>query len=183
MTPVTPNWAPFILVSREERAPAPRSLNSLEGKLDRLRAAAFAELQARHAFEWAANHFIEAPASLRNAWKGLALAEDRHLQWLLRRLAELGGRPEDRPVSDQLWVSLTERHSTAAAFAHAMATAEERGRIAGLRFHEGLAQDDPETARIFQRIAEEELEHIELAQRYFPDGPVVPPPPAPRASL
>jgi uncharacterized ferritin-like protein (DUF455 family) len=114
--------------------------------------------------------YTEAPASLRTAWKGLALAEDRHLGWLLRRLADLGGKPEDRPVSDQLWVSLTERCQTAGEFAHAMATAEERGRVAGLRFFEGLQSSDPETAGLFQRIAEEEIEHIALAQRYFPDA-------------
>jgi uncharacterized ferritin-like protein (DUF455 family) len=165
-----PDWNPFVVVPRGERSPAPRSLNSWEGKLDRLRAAAFAELQAREAFLWAANTLTEAPLPLRTAWRGLAHAEDRHLQWLLRRLQELGGKPQDRPVSDQLWVSLTENAPSAEAFAYAMATAEDRGRIAGLRFFDGLRESDPETALIFQKIALEEEEHIALAERYFPDS-------------
>ena len=164
---ITPDWSPFSVAPREVRSDAPRSIDSPEGIADRLRAAAFAEIQAREAFNWAAERYDDAPAACRSAWRGLALAEERHLNWLLARMRELGIDVGARRVSDQLWVSL---HSckTAREFAHYMANAEERGRRAGERFHQAMAASDPVTADIFGRIAAEEIEHIRLAERYFP---------------
>ena len=163
-----PNWAPFKICNRDERALSPRSIHSVEGIGDRLRTAAFAELQAFHAFTWGADTFTDAPASLKSAWRGLALAEERHLGWLLKRLSELGLEVKERGVSDWLWISLT-NCKTAKEFAVFMASAEERGRLAGVRFHETLLPVDPVTAKIFGKIAEEEVEHIRLAQTYFPE--------------
>ncbi len=164
-----PDWSPFQVVPRGERSEPPRSIHTMQGVGDRLRAAAFAEIQARDAFEWAAGKFGDAPADLRSAWRNLAHAEQRHLDWLLRRMTELGIPLEERRVSDQLWISLTSCTS-ARDFAVYMANAEERGRRAGERFHAELLERDPETARIFGKIAEEEIAHIELARRFFPEG-------------
>jgi len=161
------DWAAFRLAEPGQHADAPRSIHTREGVGDRLRAAAFAEIQARDAFLWAASTFTDAPEGLRVDWRGLASAEERHLQWLLRRLTELGFAPEDRKVSDQLWYSLTSC-KTAENFAHFMATAEDRGRRAGERFFEQLRDRDPVSAEIFRKIAEEEIEHIRLAERYYP---------------
>ena len=161
------NWAPFELAPQGTRSDAPRSIDSSEGVGDRLRAAAFAEIQARDAFYWAADKFEDAPAELRQAWRMLAASEQRHLDWLLRRMSELGVGVGDRKVSDNLWHSL-QSCKTAREFALYMASAEERGRRAGVRFHEAMRVRDPETASIFGKIAEEEIAHIALAQRYFP---------------
>ena len=164
----TPDWKGFNVVPRGNHAPGPRAVNTREGVLDRLRAVAFAELQARESFYWASEHFkAEAPDACLRAWHGLGLAEDRHLNWLLRRLEELGGKLDERPVSDQLWVSLRSCKQ-ADEFAHKMASAENRGRIAGERFVQGMKAFDPISAEIFRKIAEEEIEHIRLATRYFP---------------
>src|SRR5690242_14284008 len=100
------NWAPFVVVSPGQRADLPRSLETPEGVGDRLRSAAFAEVQAQDAFLWAANRFSDASPALTRAWKALAQAEQRHLDWLLRRMSELGVSVEARRVSDQLWRSL-----------------------------------------------------------------------------
>jgi uncharacterized ferritin-like protein (DUF455 family) len=164
----TPDWEPFRVLPRSERTKAPRAIETRDGIGDRLRAAAFAEIQAYYAFLWGAARFEDAPVELRANWRGLAMAEERHLGWLLRRMEELGIDIQDRPVSDWLWVSLTSCLS-AREFAVFMASAEERGRRAGVRFHEALSAIDPETSRIFGRIAEEEVEHIRLAERFFPD--------------
>lgn len=154
-----------------------------------MRAAAFAEIQAREAFRWAASRFEDAPAEARRAWLALAHAEEKHLNWLLKRMEELGIAIDARPVSDQLWQSFV-RCETAETFSWFMASAEERGRKAGERFRDALLQTDPVTARIFGQIALEEIDHIALATRYFgyspekkpPDAqrPVLPNPPAPR---
>lgn len=161
------NWEPFRIAPRGTKSDAPRSLETPEGVGDRLRSAAFAEIQARDAFLWAASHYTDAPESLKRAWTGLAQAEQRHLEWLLRRMEELNVDVRERQVSDQLWISLTSCQS-AKEFALYMASAEERGRKAGVRFHQALFATDPTTAEIFGKIAEEEVAHIALAYKYFP---------------
>ena len=164
------NWEPFRLSPAGTRPDLTRSLDTNEGIGDRLRAAAFAEIQAREAFLWAASHFDDAPLSLRAAWKGLALAEQRHLDWLLNRMRELEIDVKERMVSDYLWISLISSRN-APEFAHFMASAEERGRKAGARFHQAMYKRDPITAKIFGKIAEEEVSHIALAYEYYPLPP------------
>lgn len=163
------HWAPFAIAAHGTHADAPRSLTSKPGIGDRLRAAAFAEIQARDAFLWGAEHFSDAPQNLRTAWRGLAAAEQRHLDWLLKRMQELEVDIAERKVSDLLWISLVSC-KTAQEFAIYMASAEERGRRAGERFHQGLLEIDPISAEIFGKIAREEVEHIELARKHFPDA-------------
>lgn len=162
------NWFPFVLAPTGKFAPAPRSIKTAEGVADRLRAAAFAEIQAKEAFLWASQNYTDVPADLRGAWRVLSVAEDKHLGWLLTRMSELGIDPAAREVSDFLWQSF--RGCTSGRqFALFIANAEERGRIAGERFYHQLKGTDSITAEIFRKIAEEELEHIELARRFFPD--------------
>ncbi len=161
-----PDWSPFKLAQSGSKGDAPRSIDTPEGIGDRLRTAAFAEIQAREAFIWASGRFEEAPEELRRIWKSLALAEDRHLRWLLSRMQELGVALDERRVSDQLWISLRSCQ-TAREFALYMASAEQRGRIAGEKFHQAMIKRDEITAEIFRKIAEEEVEHIAVASRYF----------------
>ncbi len=163
----TPSWSPFLLAEPGAHGDAPRSIRTPEGVGDRLRAAAFAEIQAREAFLWAADRFEDADPRLRQAWRRLAESEQQHLDWLLARMRELGVSISERRVSDFLWQSLI-GCQTAREFAHYMANAEDRGRRAGERFHQNLAQTDPVTAAIFEKIAAEEVGHIALASRFFP---------------
>jgi uncharacterized ferritin-like protein (DUF455 family) len=164
----TPNWGPFAVLPREERAKGPRAIVSKEGIGDRLRAAAFAEIQAYYAFLWAAERFEDAPEMLRTNWRGLASAEERHLGWLLARMEEIGVDVRERGVSDWLWYSLIQC-KTAQEFAVYIANSEERGRVAGLRFCEAMMSVDSTSAEIFGKIAEEEIEHIRLAAKFYPD--------------
>ena len=162
-----PDWRPFRICARDERAPKSRSIQCPDGVGDRLRTAAFAELQAFHAFRWGAERFTDASPDLRAAWRELAIAEARHLDSLLKRMRDLGLAVDARPVSDWLWTSLI-GCTSAREFARFMASSEERGRVAGVRFEEALRAVDPITAAIFGTIAEEEIEHIRLAERFFP---------------
>ena len=173
--PPTPDWSPFSVAEPGAHPEAPRSIHQLEGIGDRLRSAAFAEIQAREAFLWAAQTFADASQELREAWKCLAEAEEKHLRWLLARMEELGIDVRARKVSDHLWRSF-QSCKRAQDFAIFMANAEERGQKAGFRFYEALLAKDPITAKIFGKIAEEETSHIALAKKFFPDsdhGPVI----------
>lgn len=169
-----PAWGPFAVLPPNERPKGPRAMTSREGIGDRLRAAAFAEIQAYYGFLWAAEKFDDAPEALRVNWRGLALAEERHLNWLLNRMAELGIAVDERGVSDWLWTSLL-KCANAREFAVYIANSEERGRLAGARFCEAMMAVDPTTAKIFGKIAEEEVEHIRLATKFYPDAAVVSP--------
>jgi uncharacterized ferritin-like protein (DUF455 family) len=158
------NWAPFAVCEPDAFAAAPRGINTAEGLGDRLRVAAFAELQARDAFRWAADTLLDASPALRATWRRIADDENRHLQMLLGRMAELGVAPEARLVSDRLWRSLRACKSTKDFVAY-MKTAEERGRAAEESFRRQFAERDPVTSAIFGKIADDEAEHIALAAR------------------
>ena len=167
MTILHPDFAPFKVAPCSQHGDAPRAISSLEGIGDRLRAAAFAELQAEAAFTWAANTLTDAPPLLIETWKELAHAERRHRNWLMNRLVELGIDPAEKQVSDLLWHSLV-ACTTAQGFAHYMASAEERGRKAGERFYLAMREVDLKSAEIFKKIADEEVAHIETAFRFYP---------------
>lgn len=169
---LVPDWTPFVVAPDGGRGASPRGLTTREGLGDRLRAAAFAELQAREAFGWAAERFVDAPPRLRATWRSLAESEDQHLGWLIGRMADLGVDPAAREVSDALWRSLTSCPD-ARTFSYWMAEAEERGRQAGQRVGDKLQDRDPESAAIFTKIAREEIAHIAVAARFFdpPGGP------------
>ena len=180
----TPDWSPFNVLPVGEKPPRTRSVRTPEGVGDRLRATAFAELQAREAFLWAAETFEDVPDELRRAWQGLAAAEDKHLRWLLKRMTELGISITERAVSDFLWQSFISCTS-GAQFAEFMASAEERGQTAGERFAADMAEVDPISAALFERIAIEEEGHVAIERKFFPkvhsaQAPVEPKPPVPR---
>lgn len=158
------DWSPFVVCAPEEYAPAPRGLGSPEGLGDRLRTAAFAERQAFAAFLWAADTFTDASDELRAAWRRIGLEEELHLNLLLTRMNELGVAVAARPVSDRLWRRLIQS-KTASEFSVLMRDAEARGQAAEESFRKSLAQRDPVTAAIFGRIADDEAEHLALADR------------------
>lgn len=152
------DWSPFVLCPAGERPPSPRAISTPDGVGDRLRTAAFAELQAREAFLAAAERF-NVPE-----WRQIAAEEDKHLGWLLARMKQLGVDPVARPVSDALWRSLS-ACCDLRSFAEWMYTAEERGRDAEVSFSRTLAQSDPVTAAIFAKIAADEEAHLAVGRK------------------
>jgi rubrerythrin len=155
------DWRPFIVCNPGEKPPYPRSLNTREGLGDRLRFVAFAEKQATHAFQ-IASEIYDVPEPVKKIWRTLAKEEDKHLSWLIRRMTELNVVADERPQGLSLWQSF-DRCETPMQFAIFMANAEDRGRNAGEQFYQTLLNHDPQTARLFQQIVKEEIEHIRLA--------------------
>ena len=163
------DWKPFLVCGPDETAPAARGMNGPDGIGDRLRVAAFAERQAFAAFAWAADVLPGASPELRDAWRRLAKEEEFHMNLLLTRMEELGVRVDARAVSDRLWRRLTSCRD-ASEFAAQMRVAEARGQAAEETFRRTLAGRDPVTAEIFGRIADDEAEHLALADRLL--GPI-----------
>lgn len=159
------NWEPFVVCPPEQYAPGARGMGGPDGLGDRLRTAAFAERQAFAAFLWAAETLTDASEELRAIWRRIGLEEEVHLNLLLGRMKELGVKVGERPVSDRLWRRLTQC-KTATEFAAAMREAEARGRAAEESFRRSLAERDPVTAAIFGRIADDEAEHLAVADRH-----------------
>ncbi len=157
------DWSPFKIGTTLK----PRPLNSIEGIVDRIRIAAFAERQAHYAFLEAARIFAnEVPEDLVQAWKTIAMEEAKHESWLLKRLVEINHDVAELPVGVGLYNSFCKCQSPR-EFTFYISDSEEKGRLAGLKFVEALKSRDPESARIFSDIAFEELDHISLASKYF----------------
>jgi uncharacterized ferritin-like protein (DUF455 family) len=154
-------YQPFSL--DVQRPAAIRKLQAVGGVEDRLRLVAFAELQARDLFLWGAEKFSAAPAEWRQAWISFAPVENRHAQMLLNRMVELGVSPGAKTVSQKL-SELCRAAPTAEMFLFLLASAEERGMDAGFVLGQEMAAVDPISAALFQQIAEEEREHVEMAK-------------------
>jgi hypothetical protein len=84
------------------------------------------------------------------------------------RMGALGVDPAARPVSARLWDGLAACRG-AEEFEVLIAKAEERGRLAGERFRTAMRSVDPESAAVFGRIADEEVAHVALARRFYPE--------------
>jgi uncharacterized ferritin-like protein (DUF455 family) len=160
------NTGPFQLSPQGQRPPGPRSVESAAGIGDRLRTAAFAELQAIHAFGWAADKFADAPEGLCDDWRAQIPEEVIHYELIVKRMEELGVDPAERPVSVRMWETL-QTSVDARDFCILIASAEEWGRKAGVLLAETLEEDDPQTAAIFRRIADDEEAHVALAKIYY----------------
>lgn len=154
-------WSPFQI--RTHKPDAIRALTAPGGVEDRLRVVAFAELQARDAFRWGAARFPEAPAEWREAWLRFAEVEDRHAQMLLDRMGALGLDAGTRAVSDKL-TRLCHLAEDAVTFLFLISSAEERGMEAGFTLGQQMKTVDAESAAVFDQIAHEEVEHVEMAK-------------------
>jgi uncharacterized ferritin-like protein (DUF455 family) len=154
-------WRPFK--TRLVKPDLIRAISTKEGIADRLRVVAFAELQARDAFLWGVERFPEAPADWRKSWAEFALVEDRHAQLLLNRMSELGVDPGERWVSDKL-TKLCKEATDPVTFLFCLSSAEERGMEAGMALGKQMQPHDAISAAIFAQIAQEEVEHVNMAK-------------------
>lgn len=153
-------WIPFQVAAQADSV---RALGVPGGVEDRLRLVAFAEIQARDLFRWGAERFAaEIPAAWGAKWREFAEVEDLHAQLLLTRMQELGLDPGARKVSNKLH-RLCHSAADAVLFLFLLAGAEERGRDAGLVLGKQMQAVDAQSAALFRRIAEEEMEHVAMA--------------------
>ncbi|MBN2715406.1 MAG: ferritin-like domain-containing protein [Deltaproteobacteria bacterium] len=159
-------WEPFVLAAPDQKVPFPKPMSHTEGLGDRLRIAAFAELQAVRAFGWAAEHFRDVSMEVINGWERQIPEEKLHFRLIMERMNNLGIQPHQKPVSAQLSETLYQCQ-TGKAFAIEIATAEHRGRLAALKMAAYLENRDPVTARVFLRIARDEVAHVQLVIDHF----------------
>lgn len=155
-------WAPFQI--QLQKPDLIRGMGSEEGIGDRLRVVAFAELQARDAFQSGVDRFSRAvPEYWSKQWLAFAKVEARHAQMLLDRMKVLGVSISARKVSDKL-TRLCKTAQDPIVFLFCLASAEERGMEAGNQLKDLVAKYDPISAAIFEEIASEEVEHVRAAK-------------------
>ena len=174
------------LEMRGGAAPLPRPGELADPALRAICLARFAhhELMAVELFAWALLRWPEVPAGLQTAWLAALADEQIHCGLYLARLADLGTRLEEHPQSDYFWKQIpgieASPHGPRAFLAGLGLTLEQ----ANLDFT-GVYRDafrragDEASARVFERVYRDEIQHVALAARWmerlspeFPDDPV-----------
>lgn len=160
---ISEDWKPFRVGPRQDRI---RAMSTPEGIGDRLRAVAFAEIQARDGFRFGLETFPEAHPELRGYWERFATMEEEHAQLLIDRALEVGADLGERVVVPNLWQMFIQAKD-ADFFLYLISTAEARGLEVGRMMVEPMRAVDPISAAIFDKIADDEVEHIEAAQKFL----------------
>lgn len=156
-------WLPFAVAAKADRM---RSILAPEGVGDRLRAVAFAEIQARDGFQWGLDTFPNAKPELRRVWAELRDMEAEHAQILLNRAQELGISLSARKVAPTLY-RMFQTAASVETFLYLISTAEARGREVGLTMVEPMRSIDAESAAIFEKIAADEADHVAIADSFL----------------
>ncbi len=155
-----------------ERLPGPNQLADPSARATCLRRFAHHELMAVELFAWALLLWPEVPRSLRRAWLRTLHDEQRHLGLYLGRLHELGSDLSDEPLSDYFWKHAASIHAGARGplgFLSAMGlTLEQANLDFTLLYRDAFRRaGDEESARVSQRVHDDELGHVKLAARWL----------------
>jgi len=102
-------------------------------------------------------------------WLGVAADEAMHFSLLARRLRTLGSHYGAMPAHDGLWDAARETaHDVAARLAVVPMVLEARGLdVTPQTIARFVAADDHTTARILQRIVDDEVRHVRFGTSHF----------------
>jgi uncharacterized ferritin-like protein (DUF455 family) len=133
-----------------------------------LHALANHELQAAELFAWALLAFPQAPASFRRGLLGILADEQRHCRMYLARLAALGGRFGDYPVTGHFWNKL-DGVKTPLQFVCTMGLTFENANLDFANEYAAAARDagDAQTAAILEEVHDDEVRHVAFAWRWL----------------
>lgn len=168
--PSTPGRPPELAIvhGRDAKVPSLDGFPDPEQRRRIIHALANHELQAAELFARAILAFPDAPAELRRDWLGVLREEQVHTRLHIARLAALGGRFGERPVSGLFWRRVSGAR-TPAEFICAMSLTFENANLdhapavaAAARRH-----GDETTARVLDRIAADEVGHVALGRRWL----------------
>jgi len=168
-----PARAPGLeLVSGAPRLPRPRALVDRGARAQCLARFAHHELMAVELFAWALLRWPALPAELRSGWLRVLAEEQVHCRLYLERLAAHDGSLEEFPTSDYFW-----HHSGAIAaapdgpqaFLAAIGlTLEQANLDFTLLYRDAFRRaGDEESARVCQRVHDDEIRHVRHAARWL----------------
>ncbi|MBN8480723.1 MAG: ferritin-like domain-containing protein, partial [Xanthomonadales bacterium] len=146
-----------------------RGLGSGEGRAALVHAVAHIELNAIDLAWDAVYRFRGMPPEYYADWVGVADDEARHFAMLSARLAELGHAYGDFDAHDGLWeMAVRTAHACLARMALVPRVLEARGLDVTPGMIERLRNvGDDATARLLERILEEEVAHVAAGSRWF----------------
>jgi len=155
-----------------ERLPKPGQLVEPEARATCLARFAHHELMAAELFAWALLRWPELPAELRRGWLRVLEEEQLHCRLYLGRLEAMGHSLTAYEHSDYFW-----RHAPAIAasphgpraFLAAMGlTLEQANLDFALLYRDAFREaGDEASARVCERVHEDEIGHVRLASRWL----------------
>ena len=148
------------------RLPKLSELHDAAARVATLARFAHHELMAVELFAWALLRWPDLPGALRRGFLQALGEEQVHLQLYLDRLAAHGARLGDEPLSDYFWqhVPAIEAGGPRAFLAAMGLTLEQANLDFTLLYRDAFRQaGDEETARVLQRVHDDEIGHVALA--------------------
>lgn len=130
------------------------------------------ELMAVELFAWALLRWPGIPAGLQAGWLAALADEQVHCALYLERLGDLGQRLEDHPQSDYFWKQVPGIDASPRgprAFLAALGlTLEQANLDFTLVYRDAFrAAGDEASARVFERVYRDEVQHVALAARWL----------------
>lgn len=158
-----------IVPGREANVPPLAGWNDLDQRRRILHSLANHELQATELFAWALLAFPDAPDGFRAGLLEILREEQVHTRLYRHRLAALGGRFGEHPVSGLFWNRLADIQ-TPAEFVAALSLTFENANLdhAPEAAAVARAHGDEETARVLDRVARDEVRHVAFGATWLP---------------
>ncbi len=170
--PPAPNRAPELRIEtdakRKRKVPPREGMPDVRQRVRILHGLANHELQAIELFAWALLRFPAAPRAFRRGIVKILAEEQLHCRLYLDRIAALGGRFGDEPLSGYFW-SKIESCTTALRFICAMCLTFENANLDhALDLADAAAAcGDPETAAVLVKVHDDELGHVRFGWRWL----------------
>jgi len=154
--------------ARAGRVPPVAGMHDPEQRARILHALANHELQAVELFAWALLAFPDAPARFRRGLAVILGEEQRHMRLYMGRLAALGHRMGDFPVTGHFWNHLGQL-SSPLHFVCVMGLTFENANLDFAQEYAVAARavGDPETAAVLDEVHRDEIRHVRFAWRWL----------------
>ena len=159
------------MASGAARLPKLHQLEPVEARISCLARFAHHELQAVELFAWILLGLPDMPRQLQRALLVTLGEEQLHCELYLERIKELGGS-FDGPHSDYFWKHAEVIRSAAnplTAFLSVMGMTLEQANLDFTLMYRDAFENvgDSESARIIQRVHDDEIRHVRLARRWL----------------
>jgi uncharacterized ferritin-like protein (DUF455 family) len=153
-----------IVPGRKTKVPPLAGMRDPAQRARILHALANHELQAVELFAWALLAYPDAPSAFRRGLVAILADEQRHMQLYMQRLAALGTRFGDHPVTGHFWNKLDD-YAGPLEFVCAMGLTFEAANLdfAGDYAAAARACGDLETAAALEQVHTDEIAHVHFA--------------------
>ncbi len=157
-----------IAAGRDARVPPLAGMRDPQQRARILHALANHELQAIELFAWAILAFPDTPVAFRRGLLAILADEQRHFGLYRDRLAALGGRFGDHPVTGHFWNKL-DHLATPLGFVCTMCLTFENANLdfAGDYAAAARACGDLATAAAIDRVHADEIRHVHFGWTWF----------------